>query len=67
LAEFLREAGIIYGNAAAKLERMPVRPKQLTLPSRVEFLQLVEWLREPCMVLARLRGFFAGPGVHRMP
>jgi len=36
------EGGIIYGNAAAKLERVPVRPKQLTLPSRVEFLQLVE-------------------------
>ena len=36
------EAGIIYGNPAAKLERVPVRPKQLTLPSRAEFLQLVE-------------------------
>jgi integrase len=36
------EAGIIYGNPAAKLERQPVRPKQLTLPSRAEFLQLVE-------------------------
>ena len=36
------EAGIIYGNPAAKLERVPVRPKQLTLPSRGEFLQLVE-------------------------
>jgi len=28
------EAGIIYGNPAAKLERVPVRTKQLTLPSR---------------------------------
>ena len=36
------EAGIIYGNPAAKLERAPVRAKQLTLPSRAEFLQLVE-------------------------
>lgn len=36
------EAGIIYGNAAANLERLPVRPKELTLPSRAEFLQLVE-------------------------
>ena len=36
------EAGIIYGNPAAKLERVPVRSKQLTLPSRAEFLQLVE-------------------------
>ena len=36
------EAGVIYGNPAAKLERVPVRAKQLTLPSRTEFLQLVE-------------------------
>ena len=36
------EAGIIYGNPAGKLERVPVRAKQLTLPSRAEFLQLVE-------------------------
>ena len=36
------EAGIIYGNPAVKLERLPVRPKQLVLPSRTEFLQLVE-------------------------
>lgn len=36
------EAGIIYANAAAKLERMTVRQKQLTLPSRDQFLQLVE-------------------------
>jgi hypothetical protein len=31
------EAGI-YGNPAAKLERVPVRQKQLTLPSRDQFL-----------------------------
>ena len=40
------EAGIIYGNPAAKLERVPVRPKQLTLPSRAEFLQLVETVEQ---------------------
>ena len=42
LFEIAIEAGIIYGNPAAKLERVPVRAKQLTLPSRAEFLQLVE-------------------------
>ena len=31
------EAGIIYGNPAAKLERVPVRAKQLTLPSASDF------------------------------
>ena len=36
------EAGIIYGNPAAKLERVPVRAKQLTLPSGDQFLQLVD-------------------------
>jgi len=36
------EAGIIYGNPAAKLERVPVRQKQLTLPTREQFLKLVE-------------------------
>jgi len=36
------EAGIIYRNPSAKLERVPVRAKQLTLPSREQFLQLVE-------------------------
>ena len=40
--EIAIEAGIIYSNPAAKLERVPVRAKQLTLPSRAEFLQLVE-------------------------
>jgi integrase len=36
------EAGIIYGNPAAKLNRVPVRAKQLTLPSGNQFLQLVD-------------------------
>jgi integrase len=34
--------GIIYRNPSEKLERVPVRAKQLTLPSRQQFLQLVE-------------------------
>ena len=36
------EAGIIYSNPAAKLERVRVRQKQLTLPTREQFLKLVE-------------------------
>src|SRR5438876_4835273 len=54
------EAGIIYGNPVAKLERVPVRAKQLTLPSREQFLQLVEaveragaWCSEDCADLLR--------------
>ncbi len=54
------EAGVIYGNPAVKLERVPVRPKQLTLPSRDEFLQLVEavaragaWCSHDCADLLR--------------
>jgi integrase len=54
------EAGIIYGNPAAKLERVPVRAKQLTLPSRDQFLQLVEtveragaWCSRDCADLLR--------------
>jgi len=40
--EIAIKAGIIYGNPAAKLERMPVRAKQLTLPSSDKFLQIVD-------------------------
>jgi integrase len=54
------EAGIIYGNPATRLERMPVRQKQLTLPSRDQFLQLVEavedagaWCSRDCADLLR--------------
>ena len=54
------EAGIIYGNPVAKLERVPVRAKQLTLPSREQFLQLVEaveragaWCSGDCADLLR--------------
>ena len=39
-----KEAGIIYSNPAEKLERLPVRPKQLTLPSGDQFLQLVDFV-----------------------
>ena len=34
--------GVIYSNPAAKLKRMKLRAKHLTLPSRDEFLRLVE-------------------------
>jgi integrase len=40
--EVAKEAGIIYGNPARELERVPVRVKQLTLPSREQFLRLVD-------------------------
>ena len=36
------EAGVVYGNAAAKLERVPIRQKHLTLPSREQFSQLID-------------------------
>lgn len=54
------EAGIIYGNPAAKLERVPVRTKQLTLTSREQFLHLAEaveragtWCSRDCADLLR--------------
>jgi integrase len=54
------EAGIIYGNPAAKLERVPKRQKQLTLPSCEQFLKLVEavehagaWCSRDCADLLR--------------
>ena len=40
--EVAKEAGIIYSNPAEKLERVPVRSKQLTLPSGEQFLQIVD-------------------------
>jgi integrase len=40
--EVAKEAGIIYRNPAEKLERVKVRPKQPTLPSGDQFLQLVD-------------------------
>jgi integrase len=39
------DAAVIYKNPAAKLERVPVRPKQLTLPSAAQFLTLLETIR----------------------
>jgi integrase len=36
------EAGVRYGNPAAGISRMPVRVKQLKLPNRNQFLQLVK-------------------------
>ncbi|MEO5753425.1 MAG: site-specific integrase [Chthoniobacterales bacterium] len=36
------EAGVVYSNPAANLKRVPLRPKELALPARAEFFQLVE-------------------------
>lgn len=40
------EAGVMYGNPAAKLERVPVRAKQLTLPSASDFPRLLDAIRD---------------------
>ena len=40
--EIAKEAGIIYNNPAEKLERVPLRAKQLTLPSGNQFLRLID-------------------------
>jgi integrase len=40
--EVAKDAGIVYGDPAEKLDRVPVRAKQLTLPSGDQFLQLVD-------------------------
>jgi len=55
-----KEAGIIYSNPAEKLERLPVRPKQLTLPGGDQFLQIVDavehagaWCSRDCADLVR--------------
>jgi integrase len=37
-----KEAGVIHGNPAEGLERIPVRAKQLTLPSSDQFLQIID-------------------------
>lgn len=49
------ESGVIYSNPAAKLERVTVRAKQLTLPSREQFLAMIEsvetagaWCSQAC-------------------
>jgi integrase len=58
------ETGIIYRNPSAKLERVPVRAKQLTLPTREQFLQLVEaiehaggWCSSDCADFLRRLAF----------
>src|SRR5947208_691659 len=40
--EVAKDAGIVYSNPAEGLERVPVRAKQLTLPSGDQFVQLVD-------------------------
>ena len=40
--EIAKEAGIIYSNPAEKLGRVPLRPKQIVLPSGDQFLQIVD-------------------------
>src|SRR5215467_1513287 len=40
--EIAKDAGIIYNNPAEKLERVPLRAKQLTLPSGNQFLRLID-------------------------
>lgn len=40
------EAAVIYTNPAAKLERVPVRQKQLVLPSTAQFLKLIDTIRK---------------------
>jgi len=40
--EVAKEAGIIYSNPAESLGRVPVRAKQITLPSSEQFLQIVD-------------------------
>jgi integrase len=39
------DAAVIYSNPAAKLERIPVRQKQLSLPSASQFTELLESIR----------------------
>jgi len=58
--EVAKEAVIIYRNPAEKLERVKVRPKQLTLPSGDQFLQLVDavehagaWCSRDCAAFVR--------------
>jgi integrase len=58
--EVAKDAGITYGNPAEKLARVPVRAKQLTLPSSDQFLQLVDvveragaWCSRDCAEFVR--------------
>ena len=58
--EVAKDAGIIYSNSAERLERVPMRAKQLTLPSGDQFLQLVDaiehagaWCSQDCADFVR--------------
>jgi integrase len=58
--EVAKDAGIMYGNPAEKLDRVPVRAKQLTLPSGDQFLQIVDavehagaWCSRDCAEFVR--------------
>src|SRR5439155_1662392 len=62
LAEFMKEHRelVCYSNPAESLERVPVRAKQLTLPSGDQFLQLVDvvehagaWCSQDCADFVR--------------
>jgi len=55
-----KDTGVIYSNPAERLERVPVRAKQLTLPSGHQFLQLVDvvehagaWCSQDCADFVR--------------
>jgi integrase len=39
------EAGAIYANPAARMERVPIRGKKLTLPTAGQFIQMIEEIR----------------------
>ncbi|MDQ2867403.1 MAG: tyrosine-type recombinase/integrase [Verrucomicrobiota bacterium] len=43
--EIALDSAVIYSNPAAKIERMPIRQRRLTLPSASQFLALVESIR----------------------
>ena len=58
--EVAKDAGIIYSNPAENLGRMPVRAKQVTLPSSDQFLQVVDavehagaWCSRDCAYFLR--------------
>jgi integrase len=55
-----KDAGILYSNPAEGLERVPVRAKQLTLPSGEQFLQIIDavehagaWCSRDCSCFLR--------------
>jgi hypothetical protein len=62
--EVAKEAGIMYSNPAERLERVPVRAKQLTLPSGDQFLQRVDAVEHAGTWCSRDCGLPAGIGIH---